>query len=60
MNCFTPDKPKVVILETKGNAGESIIEIANNIDPKLEVVICTSVEDFKEQSLGLPFNTSQQ
>ena len=57
MNCFIPDKPKVVILKDDTKWPE--VEVATNIAPETLVIVCDTKDEFDNESLGLPFNSTQ-
>ena len=59
MNCFIPENPQVVVLDTIDAAGNRIIEFATNVAPETKVTFCDTKEDFEKASLGLPFNSTQ-
>jgi hypothetical protein len=50
MNSFIPENPRLVI----GPNGET----ANNILRETAVVVCKTTEEFNEQALGMPFNST--
>ena len=49
-----PEKPVVVVLVDEKNG--QIVQVASNIDPKIEVHVTTAQRLFDNMSLGKPFN----